>query len=79
MTDPAVLSTWTIFAGPADYPGHFVVRQFDIVQGESSPVAHEECTVHFTIESARNAIPASADTCFPSSAHDDPTIMETWM
>jgi hypothetical protein len=75
----AVLSTWTIFAGPSDYPGRFVVRRFDVVQGQAEPVATDELSVHFTIQSARNAIPPTVDVCFPRDAHDDPTIVETWM
>ena len=74
----AVLSQWVIYAGPRDYPGRFVVRQWDIVQ-DQGPVAHEDCTVHFTIESARNAIPDHAGVCFPRQAGDDPSIVETWM
>jgi hypothetical protein len=77
--ESAVLSTWTIFAGTADYPGRFVVRQFDVVQGQAEPVPHEECTLHFTIQSARNAVPESAGICFQRSPGDDPTIVETWM
>jgi hypothetical protein len=78
MSEPAVLSTWTIFAGTADYPGRFVVRRFDITQGQGA-VPTDELTVHFTIQSARNAIPDHAGVCFPRDAHDDPTIVETWM
>lgn len=79
MSEPAVLSTWTIFASPADAPGRFVVRQFDVVQGQADPVPHEDATVHFTLESARNAVPDSADVCFQRSPGDDPSIVETWM
>lgn len=80
MTEPlAVLSQWTIYAGTRDYPGRFVVRRWDIVQGHAEPVATDDLTVHFTVQSARNAVPPSAGVCFPRSPGDDPTIVETWM
>jgi hypothetical protein len=75
----AVLSTWTIFASPADAPGRFVVRRFDVVQGQADPVPQDDVTVHLTLESARNAVPDSADMCFQRSPDDPPSIVETWM
>ena len=79
MSEPAVLSTYTIFFNPADFPGWFVVRRFDVVQGQKEPVPRQHATVHPTLETARDAIPPSADTCFPRATGDDPAIVETWM
>lgn len=73
------MSTWTIYASPLDRPGRFVVRRFDVVRGEREPVPDEDVSVHFTLQSARNAVPRWADACIPRTTGDDPAIVETWM
>lgn len=79
MTEPAVLSTWTIFFNPSDAPGRFVVRRFDVVQDQPEPVPTQHASVHPTLTAARDAVPPQAGVCFTRSPGDDPTIVETWM
>lgn len=79
MSEPAVLPTWTIFYSPADEPGLYVLRQFDVVQGHAEPVPSLLSSTHATLDEARDAVPDSADVCFPRSPGDDPAIVETWM
>jgi hypothetical protein len=79
VTEPAVLSSWTIYFNPSDHPGRYVLRRFDIVQGQAEPVPASDASIHLSLQAARQHIPTHVDVCFPRDAHDDPAIVETWM
>jgi hypothetical protein len=76
------LSMFTVYDSPADYPGRFVVRRFTIGRGSDNhdPVPDPEpMFVGPDLESARDAIPLSADACLHRSPEDEPSIVETWV
>lgn len=77
LDEQPVLSTWTIYSSPADAPGMFVVRRWDIYPG-SDPVPAEDATQHLTVRRAREAIPPGLHR-LDRQANDDPTIIETWV
>jgi hypothetical protein len=69
------LTMWAIYDSPADHPGKFVTRRWDV--GAAGPVPGEACAVS-TLEEARALVP---DGCFNlrRAPGDDPTIVETWL
>lgn len=80
--EPDVAMTqWTIFRNPLDYPGHFVVRPFDIVDGQLEPRPRAEHWVCGSLEEAR-AIVLRGDpglVCTARQPGDDPVIVEVWL
>ena len=76
--DEEVLCGWTIYHRPLDYPRHYAVRMWQVVD--------DSCMVHYklvaglydTLEEARMDIPPGA-LCFDRDATDDPVIVETWI
>lgn len=73
------MSTWTIYYNPSDLPGHYVVRRFDIMQGETEPVpALQYHYAGVSLEGARESLPPGL-TPIPRSPADDPAIVETWL
>lgn len=92
MTEPEPpLRMWTIYESPADHPGKFVVRAFDIVAGNPDPVPLPECAVCETLTEARLQVPelytytregvtyGSAPYCIERSPGDPPHVVETWI
>jgi hypothetical protein len=71
-----VLTQYTIYERPADYPDGFVVRQWHVVRGRDEPVPGEAATAA-TLGDARALVP---DGLFNLGRQpgDDSTIVETW-
>lgn len=72
---PGVLHMWTIFDRPADHPGHFVVRGFDVTR--DGPVATDDIQLADSLDEARRLVPRGLY-CMPRSPGDEPQIVETW-
>lgn len=75
--DAIVLTQYTIYERPRDYPEGFVVRAFHIVRGQTEPVPDPGAWHVPTLEQARKLIPegmARLDR-YPG---DDPKIVEVW-
>lgn len=94
MTEPTpFLTIWVIYYNPRDYPGKYVTRAQDIVRGNTEPVIRSDCTVHDSLDAAREAVPrfqhhsmggdgrvyASEYVLVARHPSDDPTIVETWI
>jgi hypothetical protein len=81
-TRDVVMTQWTVYYNPSDYPGLYVVRPWDIVQGEPEPVPRlSEHWVCGSLEEAR-AIILHGDPslyCLPRQPGDDPVIVEVWL
>lgn len=73
----AILSTWTIYDSPTDYPDQFVVRRWDVPEGGGGPVPGEAVAVS-SLEEARASIPDGRFNLHRAPG-DDPTIVETWL
>lgn len=74
-----VMTTYTVYRSPADYPGRWVVRGHDILTGVDEPVPHvEPLVVCDSLEDARASMPPGLLVC-PRDRHDDPCIVETWI
>lgn len=69
------LAMWTVYHNPADYPGKFVVRKWEVYGGKahSTPIVHTGVTV----EEVRAQIPKGLY-CQPRLEDDEPHIVEVW-
>lgn len=72
-----ILTIWTVYENPRDYPGKFVVRAYDVCAG-GAVAARLECTVRDSLDEARAAVPAGLY-WMNRNPVDDPTIVETWL
>jgi hypothetical protein len=68
-----MLSMWTIYDHPTDYPDHFVARRFELDKPTSQILLCE------TLEPIRDALAGAGLICFMRDPSDDPKIVETWM
>lgn len=71
------MTGFTIYRNPSDYPGKFVTRKWQNVNGWNlsidPPVAIED-----TLEKARSWVPQELAR-IPRHPSDDPAIVETWI
>jgi hypothetical protein len=72
-----VLSTWTIYHNPLDYPGMWVLRRWDVIPGGGLR-PHGQACICYSLEHARAGVPEGL-VCFPRNEADDPAIFETWI
>lgn len=72
-----VLTIWTIYQSPLDYPGRFVVRAYDVA-GDGQVVPRAEQAVCGSLEEARARVPCGLY-WMNRNPVDDPTIVETWI
>lgn len=78
MTAPEdCLAGWTIYYRPSDFPEHYVVRMWWVVD-PGAIAYHAIGVVCDSLDEAREQIPAGA-ICFQREHEDDPCICETWM
>lgn len=66
---------YVIYNSPDDYPGLFVVRRWDVGDGQILAMEH---TTHETLDEARASIPQGL-VCFDRSEEDELCIVETWL
>lgn len=71
-----VLTQYTIYAHPRDFPLGFMVRAWHIVRGEEHPQPGKG-KGYVSIEAARDSIPEGL-VCIARVPDDDPCIVETW-
>lgn len=72
-----VLSLWTIYNHPSDYPDNFVARRFT-TDREGIHVT-ENVMVGQSLSGLRMVMRMSGLTCIQRSPQDDPKILETWL
>jgi hypothetical protein len=73
-----VLSMWTVYNSPSDYPGKVVARRFDITDGDVA--ASDSIIVMDDLDVLRRALAIDMRlTCLSRSPGDDPVIVETWL
>ena len=68
------LRQYTIYDHPRDFPGGFVVREWEISAGGMASVRAWTAP---SLEAARELIPEGLF-CLQRDAADDPVIVETW-
>lgn len=77
MAEKTVLTGYTIYDHPLDYPNDFVVRAWD-VKKSGNLVLQNTVTRHETLEQARRRIPEGLSKV-PRFLEDDPVIIEVWI
>ena len=68
-----MITIWTIYQSPSDYPDRWVVRAFTVPGGPRPE--HFVCD---TLEHARACVPAGLFR-LPRMENDEPQIYETWL
>jgi hypothetical protein len=68
-----MLTIWTVYKSPRDYPGHWVLRAHDVPGGPRA-----DCFVSKSLEKVRAQIPMGCVRMVPQEG-DDLVIFETWM
>ena len=77
MTDDTVLSIWTIYDHPKDFPNTFVARRHESSRAGSQPTG--DCIVSPDLERLREHLIELGLGCIPRSPYDDPNIVESWL
>jgi len=74
--DNGVLSIWTVYDKPKDYPDTFVARRFEAGGGTSGPTGD---VVTGDLKQIREAMQMNGLYCMHRAPSDDLRIVETWM
>lgn len=74
--DPNVLSIFTVYDHPRDFPDCFVVRRFDTALGVCAPSPYFRTGA--TLDEVRNMLPPGL-VMMHRQADDDPAIVEIWI
>ena len=72
-----VLTMWTIYKRPKDYPIGFVARMFEAAGPEPKATAMSMKSV--TLEPIREKLAKAGLVCLTRSPDDEPQIVETWL
>jgi hypothetical protein len=82
--DNHILTVWTIYRSPLDFPGKWVLRGHDVeravVEGQIATGArpHRVCFVTTSLEACRAQLPPGV-LRFVRQTDDDPAIYESWL
>lgn len=79
MSGEALMSTWTVYDHPVDYPEHFVARRFRIVPGNLEPEVTSDFYLAKDIEQMNQHFERLGLAFLPRFAADEPKIMGVWM
>lgn len=77
---PPGIAMWVIYHDPADYPGQFVARRWEVAGG--GPKATREMRLADSLEGVRALLPGMDSGRLyriGRNAADDPVIVETWL
>jgi hypothetical protein len=76
-TKDGILSIWTVYNSPQDFPGMFVSRRWDTVGGEN----HRTADVLFSerLEPLQERFEEMGLHRLPPQPGEDPCIVETWL
>lgn len=74
----AVLSMWTVYERPSDYPELYVARRWDIVRHAREPVWTDDVRTAPTLEGLRALLPPGLH-CMPRQHGDEPQVVEVWL
>lgn len=73
----AALPLFVVYRSPSDFPGKYVVRQWDVVRGGTAPNREPRCVVD-TLDQARTSIPSGLVN-IGRQPGDDACIEEVWV
>lgn len=73
-----VLSMWTVYDHPKDYPDKYVARRFDIADGKAA--ATDSIIIAADLKTLRDILAIEMHLGrLTRSSDDDPKIVETWL
>lgn len=73
-----MLSMWTVYDHPTDYPDKYVARRFDVDAKGARPSS--SLIVTDNLETLRTILAIEMSlVCLTRHVWDDPKIMETWL
>lgn len=70
------LDIWVIYDNPIDFPGYYVARLHQVMNGTCNPV--DAYIKHVSLNSLRNMLPPGL-VCIKRSDSDPPPIVESWV
>lgn len=78
MTEPTVLTVWTIYDRPRDHPQGVLVRGWAIpARGPATP--HPQGRRFASVDEARRELCGRGLYCIGRYAQDEPQIVESWI
>jgi len=77
VTDESVLSMWTVYDHPSDFPHCYVARRHAIVQGQS--VATTQVMVSNELRALQGMLRGMGLVKLARDPDDDPVIVEVWL
>jgi hypothetical protein len=72
----SVLSMWTVYERPRDYPHGYIARRFEIAGGEPRPTTD---VVIGSLDVIRGYMEMHGLHCLPRQEADEPQIVECWI
>jgi hypothetical protein len=75
MSEP--LHIWTLFQSPADAPGLFVLRRFELHADRAQ--ATLDARYSHDVEVLREVVRRKGLHCIGRSEEDEPQVVETWV
>jgi hypothetical protein len=78
LTRRRFISQWCVYEHPRDYPTKYVMRRWDIYEGDQTLYATDDVTIADTLELIRATVPPGLHR-LPRFAEDDACIVEVWM
>jgi len=77
-----VMSVWTIYRAPLDWPHGYIVRKFEVNRGISKPtnfLLQGESLDDNVLVLLRHILKRAGLVCRPRSPQDDVKIVESWL
>lgn len=78
MTD-VLMSTWTVYDHPADYPNSYVARRFEVIPGQLEPRRTNDLYLARDIEQMNQHFERLGLAFLSRFEADEPQIMGVWM
>lgn len=79
MKGEVLMSMWTVYDHPTDYPDNFVARRFEIVPGELEPRRTGHVIITETVEELNEHFDSLGLAFLARHEQDEPQIMGVWM
>lgn len=74
---PPMLSMWTVYDHPSDFPKGFIARRWEIERSGAEPTA--DVMRAYDLEPLREQLRNMGLTCLDRNPEDEPQIVETWL
>lgn len=78
MANRDVLSMWTVYERPRDYPQGYIARRFEITGGPE-PRPTTDVVVGESLDVIRGYMELHGLYCLPRQEGDEPQIVENWI